>query len=170
MNWTNLAKWTLAVPAITAGIDFLANNHIWETIWWTIWATENILKAWNWFINPILWSVAWGASALLLSNSVLKEFDWMQKHDKIRWGINLAAAWSAFAAWSVVAPYLVAGWLSYAIWKHGWKYGKEALNRVAWTAWWLTWWMVAWWVRSAWKWLKWEQFSGEWLGKLNPKF
>ncbi|MDP2090906.1 MAG: hypothetical protein Q8K30_04890 [Candidatus Gracilibacteria bacterium] len=170
MNGTNLAKGTLAVPAITAGIDFLANNHIGETIGWTIGATENILKAGNGFINPILGSVAGGASALLLSNSVLKEFDWMQKHDKIRWGINLAAAGSAFAAGSVVAPYLVAGGLSYAIGKHGWKYGKEALNRVAGTAWGLTGGMVAGGVRSAWKGLKGEQFSGEGLGKLNPKF
>lgn len=170
MNWTNLAKWVLAVPAITAWVDFFAKQQIWEAAWWTIKAVEDVLNTWSWVINPIFKPAAWVLSAWLLSNSVLKEFDWMKDHTKTRWALNLAAAWLAYTAWAAASPYLVAGWLSYAIWKHGWKYGKEALNRWFWAIWWMTGWAVAWWVRLAWKWLKGEQFSWDWIWKLNPKF
>ncbi len=167
-NWTNIAKWLLSVPAITAGVDFISKEQIWNTIWQVIWTTDSILNVWNSLLNPLFTSVAWWASAWLLTNSFLKDL-WVEKK-WIRYTLNWVATLAWYAWWTTLAPYLVAGGLSYAIWKHWWKYGKEALNRVAWTAWWLTWWAVAWWVRSAWKGLKWEQFWGEWINKINPKF
>lgn len=172
MNWTNLAKWALSVPALSMGVDFWKNDHVWNAMWDVIWATNEVLQVGNSLLNPLFATVAWWASAWLLTNSVLKDL-WVEKN-WVRYGLSWVAATAATLAgvawWTALAPYLAAGWLSYAIWKHGWKYWKEALNRVAWTAWWLTWWVIAWWARSAWRWLKGEQFSWEWIWRLNPKF
>ncbi len=172
INWTDLSKWLVVAPIATTWIDLIAWAHIWHTIWNVIWATEAVLQWGNSLLNPLfqsatwlsqIWfsTILWWVSAWLLTNTILNDL-WIEKK-WVKYSLNTAATLAGFAWWSVLAPYLVAGWLSYAIWKHGWKYWKIAVKSLVWCAWWLTAWAVAWWARSAWKWMKWEQW-------INPRF
>jgi hypothetical protein len=165
MNKLNLAKWLLTVPAVTTWTELLTNSPVWSIIDNVAWATSHVLEAWNSLLNPLFSSVTWWASAWLLTHNILKEFDWMNEHQKTKWLLSLAAWWAWFLWGSALAPYLLTWWVAYMAWKHWWKYSKEALKRVGWAAWWLTWWAVKWVVVWAWKsvmaWIKWQQ-------KLNP--
>lgn len=165
MNTWNLLKWGLTVPAITTWIDLVTQSQIWETISNVTWATSQVLEVWNSLLNPLFSTITGWASAWLITNSVLKEFKWMEDRKKTRWLLSLAAWWAWIAWWSAAAPYILTGSIAYWAWKHWWNYWKEALKRTAWTAWWLTWWVlkwaVKWWFNSARAWIKWEQ-------KLNP--
>lgn len=168
MNWSNIAKWTLTVPWIVAWIDFLTNQPLVDNIMKTKDFVGEVLHAWNTTINPLFSTVAWVASAWLLTNSILKDI-WLKDKKVLRWILSSVAWWLAFSAWSVATPYLVAWWLSYAIWKHWWKYWVEALNRLGWAAYWLIWWAVKWAKNWVLNWIKWKQFEWEWLWRLNPK-
>ena len=178
MKWTNLAKWLWVVPWASALLDVVRSADIWTTISDVAWAVSHVLDAWDSLVNPLFadagwaladWlftSVVWWASAWFLTNSILKEFDWMENHKKTRYLINTLAWWAWLAAWSVVTPYLLTWNIAYWAWKHWWKYWKEAWKRALWTAWGMTWWLVKWalkwWWNSVKAWLKWNQ-------TLNPK-
>lgn len=163
MNKPDLAKGLLTVPSITTWVDLLTNSAIWQTISNVVTATWKVLETGNSLLNPLFSTAVWWASAWLLTNTILKDF-WLEKQ-WLRYSLTWAATLAWLVWWSVLAPYLAAWWLSYALWKHGWKYWKEAGKRVLGTAWWLTWWVIkwaaVWWYKSIRAWVKWEQ-------KLNP--
>jgi hypothetical protein len=165
MNKATLAKWLLTVPVIGAWVNMLLWNNATEIIDQTAWSINSALQVWNSMMNPLFSSVVWWASAWLLTNSILKEFDWMKSHEKTRWALSWLATFAWYSAWTVAAPYLAAGWLAYAVWKYGWKPSKELVKRTWWAAWGLTWWLVKWmavWAFNSIKsWVKWQQ-------KINP--
>lgn len=159
----NIVKGGLTVPALAGWFDVVTQSPLLETVEQTVWTVDAVMNVWNSMLNPLFATVAWWASAWLLTNSILNDL-WME-NKWARYGLSWVAAITWYAAWTVAAPYLVAGGLSYAIWKHWWKYWKEALKRWVWAWWWATWGTIKWAVKGCgigvWEWLKWNQ-------KINP--
>lgn len=171
MSKLDFAKWVLTVPAIASWVNYLVNwSEVWKTIWDVVTATNTVMETWNSMLNPLFagatWvasTLAWFASAWLLTNEILKDF-WVESKTK-RYAASWIAAGAAFIWWTAAAPYLAAWATSYFVWKYGWKLWKEAIKRTSWIAWGLTWWLVksaaVWTYNSVKAWIKWEQ-------KLNP--
>lgn len=162
----NLWKWLVA-PALTVGVDLVRNVPVTTTMNQVLGWTEAILHTGNSFLNPvfnIVWTsfapvLAW-TSAMMLSNSILKNFDWMNNHKATRYFLNAIAAWVTFTWWTAAAPYAVAATAGYYLWKPIYNLWKAALSRTAGAIWWATWWAVAWAVNWAKNWLK-NWFTGK---------
>ncbi|PZM85002.1 hypothetical protein DLH72_02485 [Candidatus Gracilibacteria bacterium] len=137
----NLGK-GLVAPALTVGVDLVRNVPVTTTMNQVLGGTEAILHTGNSFLNPLFNIVGTsfapvlaGTSAMMLSNSILKNFDWMNNHKATRYFLNAIAAGVTFTGGTAAAPYAVAATAGYYLGKPIYNLGKAALSRTAGAIW-----------------------------------
>lgn len=129
----NSEKWKVAqglwvIPAITAWVDVFTKSQIWETTWQVAWVINWILNYIPEPIKSLAVPATWVISAWLLSNQVMNDLGIQNKW--IKYWVNGLSMLGWYAAWTAVAPYLAGASIAYWAWKHGWKFGKEAITRL----------------------------------------